>query len=200
MANIIDARGLKCPEPAIRTGRALKEYDEITVIVDDKTAITNISRGVKKRGYEVNVKEEGKDFYLDIKKGENALEKNLQPENDFDFTCENGEIVVFFASDKIGSGDDELGGILTRSIIYSFTEVEPKPTTMIFMNNGVKLAIENSEVLDDLIKLNKMGVDILVCGTCLDYFGLKDKLAIGEISNAYTISETLLEAGKVVKF
>jgi selenium metabolism protein YedF len=108
--------------------------------------------------------------------------------------------VVLFASDSIGRGDDELGGILARAILYSFTEVEPKPHTIIFMNSGVKLVVEGSEVLEDLDKLAQAGVQVMACGTCLDFFGLKEKIKVGEISNAYTIAEALLEAGKVVRF
>lgn len=195
MSEIIDARGLICPEPAIKTGRALKDFDEITVIVDDKTAIQNISRGVKKRGYDVVIEEKGMDYYLYIKK--EGIEKR-KVEN-VESIFKTGDLVVLFASDKIGRGNDELGGILTRSLIYSFMEVEPKPQFMIFMNSGVNLVVEGSEVLDDLKKLVEQGVQILACGTCLDFLGLKEKIVIGEISNAYTIAETLFEAGKVIR-
>ena len=109
-------------------------------------------------------------------------------------------MVAFFPADTIGRGDDQLGRILMKSIIYSFTEVEPKPETIIFMNSGVKLTVEGSEVIEDLVKLRDHGVNLLVCGTCLDYYDLKDRLAIGEVSNAYTISEALLGAGNVVRF
>ncbi|UCF08640.1 MAG: sulfurtransferase-like selenium metabolism protein YedF [Thermoplasmata archaeon] len=196
MPETIDARGLKCPEPAIRTGRALKDHDSITVIVDDEDAVKNISRGVEKRGYEVRVERREKDIYLHIDKQEGASGMN----EEFPIYCGPKDTVVLFASDTIGRGDDELGGVLTKSILYSFTEVEPKPHTMIFMNSGVKLVVEGSDVLEDIGKLAQGGVQILACGTCLDFFDLKDKIKVGEISNAYTISETLLEAGKVVRF
>jgi selenium metabolism protein YedF len=195
MTETIDARGLKCPEPAIRTGRALKDNDGITVIVDDETAVQNISRGVIKRGYEVNIERKEGDIYLHINKGE----KSNADEGEFPIYCVPEETVVLFASDRIGRGDDELGGILAKSILYAMTEVEPKPQTLIFMNSGVKLVVEGSDVLEDLDKLTQAGVQVMACGTCLDFFGLKDKIKVGEISNAYTIAETLLEAGKVVR-
>lgn len=196
MTEELDLRGLKCPEPAIRTGKALRDAHELTVIVDDETAPQNISRGVKNRGYNIEIKRKGKDYYLHITKGE----ENREGEVELNLSGTAGPIVVFFPADTIGRGDDELGRILMRSIIYSFTEVEPKPETIIFMNSGVKLAVEGSEVLEDLEKLRNSGVDLLVCGTCLDYYDLKDQLAIGEVSNAYTISEALLGAGNVVRF
>ena len=200
MVKELDLRGLKCPEPAIQTGKALRDNDELIVIVDDETAPQNISRGVKARGYELEVTQDGKEYRLHIKKGPGTEEGPVE----FDMSCAvgppAGPTVVFMAADTIGRGNDELGGILSKSIIYSMLEVEPKPDAIIFMNSGVKLAVEGSKALDDLQALNDQGVDILVCGTCLDYYKLKDKLAVGEISNAYTISETLLGAGKVVRF
>lgn len=197
MSKIVDARGLNCPEPAIRTGEALKKHEEITVIVDDESSVPNISKSVKKRGFEVVVEKKGKDFYLEIKKGgAEIIEKKeaLIP------SPSKGDIVALFSSDKVGHGNDELGEILTRAFIYSLIEVEPKPNTIIFMNSGVNLVIEGSVVLDDLKALEDAGVKILACGTCLGFFGLKDRVVIGEISNAYTLSETMMRASKVLKF
>jgi selenium metabolism protein YedF len=196
ISEIIDARGLKCPEPAIRTGKALKEHDSITVIVDDETAVQNISRGVMKRGYDVQMERKGGDIHLHIKKGEGTAEEG----GEFPIYCGPESSVILFASDRIGRGDDELGSVLAKSILYALTEVDPKPHTIIFMNSGVKLVVEGSEVLDDMEKLTDAGVQVMACGTCLDFFGLKDKIKVGEISNAYTISETLLEAAKVIRF
>ena len=196
MTEELDLRGLKCPEPAIRTGKALRDANELTVIVDDETAPQNISRGVKNRGYNIEIEKRGKDYYLHIKKGVGIKEGG----GEFDLSSVVGPVVAFFPADTIGRGDDQLGRILMKSIIYSITEVEPKPETIIFMNSGVKLTVEGSEVIEDLVKLRDHGVNLLVCGTCLDYYDLKDRLAIGEVSNAYTISEALPGAGNVVRF
>jgi selenium metabolism protein YedF len=103
------------------------------------------------------------------------------------------------SSDTVGQGSDELGGILMRAFMHTFMEVEPRPDTIIFMNNGVRLTVSGSPVLEDLQALAHEGVEILVCGTCLNYFEITDDVAVGEISNAYTIAETLLQAGKVVR-
>ena len=196
MPFIVDARGLECPEPAMRTGKALRDNEEGTVIVDDETAVKNISTGVTKRGHTVEVEQKGKDFYLHIKRmnAEPVSGKELPP------YCTPGETVVFFASDTICRGNDEFGGILANSLIYSFLEVEPKPDTIIFMKSGVKLVIEGSKAQDDVKKLADRGVQVFACGRCLDFFGLKEKLAVGTVSNAYTIAETLPGAGKVVRF
>lgn len=98
----------------------------------------------------------------------------------------------------MGRGDDDLGTILIRAFLRTLNEVEPLPATMIFINAGVKLTVDGSAVLEDLQALERRRVNILACGTCLGHFELKEKAAIGEISNMYTIVETLLGAGKVV--
>lgn len=196
MTETIDARGLECPEPAIQTGKALRDHDTIIVIVDNPASVQNIQGAVMKRGFAVEVEQEGDDFHLHIVRKEGATTDGL--EDDL-ARLSSGETVVFLPADTIGRGNDELGSILIKGIIYSLTQVEPKPDTLILMNSGVKLAVEDSDLLEDLHSLTASGMRVLVCGTCLDYFGLKEKLATGEVSNAYTIMETLLEAEKVIR-
>jgi selenium metabolism protein YedF len=109
-----------------------------------------------------------------------------------------GPLVVFISADRMGRGPEELGGILIRAFLHTLNEVAPLPDTLVFINSGVKLVTEGSPVLEDLQTLSEQGVDILACGTCLNYFKLSDKVAIGTISNMYDIAEALLGAGKVV--
>ena len=97
----------------------------------------------------------------------------------------------------MGRGEPELGQILVRGFFHTLGEIEPLPGTIIFFNSGVKLVAEGSPVLEDLAAMHDQGVEILACGTCLDYFGLKDRIAVGEVSNMYTIAETMLGAGRV---
>jgi len=110
-----------------------------------------------------------------------------------------GPTVVVFPSDRMGTGDDALGDILVRAFLHTLGEISPRPDAMIFFNGGVKLATDGSEVIEDLRALEKAGARILVCGTCLDFFGLKDKLRAGMISNMYDIAETMLSAGRIVR-
>jgi len=196
MSHIVDARGLACPQPVILTGKALKEVDAVTVIVDDETPMQNVSRMATQKGFNVQVEEKGGDFYLHIQKGDAELEEEETHEVS---PASSGDIVLVIASDKVGQGSDELGEILMRAFMHTFIEVEPLPQTMIFLNSGVKLVIEDSLVLEDLQTLAEENIQILVCGTCLDYFKLKDKVAVGEVSNAYTIAEAILRAGKIVR-
>jgi len=98
----------------------------------------------------------------------------------------------------MGKGDDELGSVLMRSHLHALSEVTPRPDTLIFFNTGVTLATEGSPVLDELKVLVERGAQILLCGTCLGHFDLKGKVAVGEISNMYAITETMMRAGRVV--
>ena len=101
-------------------------------------------------------------------------------------------------SETMGRGDEELGGILIRGFFHTLGEVEPLPDIIIFINGGVKLVVEGSRVLEDIQALCEQGVEILACGTCLGHYDLKERVAVGEVSNMYTIAETMLGAGKVV--
>jgi selenium metabolism protein YedF len=99
----------------------------------------------------------------------------------------------------MGKGDDELGNILIRGFLHTLSEISPRPDVLIFFNAGVKLTTVGSDVLEDLQALEGEGIKILVCGTCLDFFGIKDKLQAGIISNMYDIAEAMLSAGRVVR-
>jgi selenium metabolism protein YedF len=202
MSKVLDARGWACPKPVLETKKLLQSEDVITVIVDNRAARENVSRLASKSGCKVRVEEKDDGTYLHIEKGAGASPQEAvakEPEPESYISCESGKLVLFIASDIVGRGSDELGVILMRALMPTFLEVEPKPEAIVLMNNGVKLAVSDSPVLEDLQALADKGVEILICGTCLKYFELTDKAAVGQISNAYTIAETLLQAGKVVR-
>lgn len=195
MANVVDARGLACPQPVIRTRDALRESDAVTTIVDSETAQQNVTRMAEKAGYVVQTDTRDGGIYLSIRKeGAAPQEAPVPPAA----APAGGPLVLLVAGEFLGRGDDELGLVLIRSFMHTLGEVEPLPQTIIFINSGVKLAVEDSPVLDDLRGLCERGVTLLACGTCLNFFGLKEKLAVGEVSNMYAIAEALLGAGKVV--
>ena len=193
MTKIIDARGLACPQPVVLTKRALGEAKTITTIVDNAVAMKNVSRMAEKSGYAAKTERRADGFYVHLTKGE------AQPTVVGHAEPATGPLVLAITSDQMGSGPEELGGILARAFFHTLGEVEPLPDTIIFYNSGAKLAAEGSPVLDDLVALEAQGVQILVCGTCLGYFELKDKLGVGEVSNMYTIAETMLGAGNFVR-
>jgi selenium metabolism protein YedF len=197
MDKILDARGWACPKPVIETRKALQSVKSLTVIVDNKAARENVSRLAVKLGLQSQIEEKNDGTYVHIEQGTTQAIQETIKEDEFE-SCEKGNIVLVITSDTVGRGSDELGGILMRAIMHTLLEVKPQPNTIVFMNNGVKLAVTDSPVVEDLKELVDSGVEILVCGTCLNYFGLTDSMAVGEISNAYTIAETMLRAGKVV--
>ena len=196
MSRLIDCRGLACPQPVIQTKKAMSESEQITTIVDHDAAVTNVSRMAGKEGFAVDVEEKEDGIYLHLTR----IGTEPQSETPSYAPAEGsaGPLVVLIPSDGMGRGDEELGSILIRSFLHTLNEVEPLPDTIIFLNAGVKLAVEGSLALEDLQALEGKGVEILACGTCLGHFDLKDRISVGQVSNMYSIAETLLAAGRVV--
>jgi selenium metabolism protein YedF len=192
MAEIIDARGLSCPQPVILTKKALARHSEVVVIVDDNTALENIKKLAASQGSTVEEKQEGSDIRIRISRGDGCVLGVSE-------ALVSGPSVVVVSSNTMGSGDDVLGAVLMKSFLHTLTEAEVKPDVMIFFNAGVKLAAQGSDVLDDLKLLSDAGVRILSCGTCLNFFELKDRLAVGEVTNMYDIAGTMLGAGRLVR-
>lgn len=191
----IDARGLACPGPVIRTKEVMEKFPEeiVVTLVDNQAAKENISRLAKKFGYLVTVTETDSDFQV-------TMEKDITSCSlDADESMNSAETVYFIASDRLGEGGDALGEVLMKSFFYALAQTKPYPQAIVLMNGGVRLSSEGSEVLEHIQLLEQAGVEILSCGTCLDYFGLKEKLQVGSISNMYTILETLNGAGKVIR-
>jgi selenium metabolism protein YedF len=178
------------------TRSALQEGDAVTTIVDNETAQHNVTRMAEKAGCTVQAEERDDGIYLYITRVETPQEQAAsQPTSALD----GGPLVLVIPSEFMGRGEHpELGQILVRGFFHTLGEVQPLPDTIIFFNSGVKLVVEGSPVLEDLQNLCGQDVEILVCGTCLGYYELKEKIAVGEVSNMYTIAETMLRAGKVV--
>jgi selenium metabolism protein YedF len=194
MSKIVDCRGLSCPQPVIETKQALENVGRVTIIVDNTTARDNVARFAKNQGGNVAINEKKDGIYITIEKTRGSEQRKKASATK---TASAGPVVVVIPSDQMGRGQEELGHILIRAFLHTLTEVD-RPDTIIFFNTGVKLTVKNSEVLEDLHTLEQKGVRILVCGTCLDYFGLKDKIGAGRISNMYTIAETMLAANRLV--
>ncbi len=190
---LIDCKGLACPKPVILTKKELEAMTEgeLEVIVDNIAAKENVSRFAKSQGCDYQVTEKEGLFYITIKKsGEQSCEvMNLNDKS----------LIIMITSDKFGSGDDKLGTALMKSYLYALTENSIKPEKMFFINSGVKLACEETEVLESLITLKSSGVEIFSCGTCLDFYGLKEKLLIGDVTNMYSIVESTNSAANTIK-
>jgi selenium metabolism protein YedF len=201
MKQLVDARGLACPEPVVRAGKAMAVADEVTTIVDDKAAVENITRLARSKGFSIEVTDRTDGTYLVLRR-EGAVAEPIT-EADAVACCSvgssSGQTVVFVPSDCLGRGSVELGERLIAAFFHTLLEVSPKPQAIVFMNSGVKLTVEGSRALEDLRALKEQGIDILSCGACLGYFELMDKLAVGRVSNMYDIAELLLKAKKIVE-
>lgn len=193
----VDARGLDCPKPVIQTKKAIEELQEghVTTIVDNTIAIENVTKFAKSMNLKYDVREVDGFFYIDIFKDEmiSASEAVPQPKHKM------GEQVIFVASERFGEGNDQLGEVLMKGFFYTLTETEPYPKAILFANGGIKMTIETSPVLEHLRTLEMLGVQILSCGTCLDYYKAKEQLAVGGVTNMYTIVEQLYSAKNVIR-
>ena len=187
---IIDARGLACPQPVVLTKKALEKAGRVTVIVDNETATQNVSRLAKSLGCQISVEQ---------KDGETILHLSGKAIRDSQISEQAGKkTVLLIGASTLARGDEELGTILMRSFMHTLGETEDPPQAIIFMNSGVKLVAEGSEVLDDLRDLERQGIEILACGTCLGYYKLKEAIQVGHISNMYDITSALLDADRVI--
>ena len=194
--SVIDCRGLACPQPVITTKQALDQIQEgqLIVIVDNTVSCNNVERFVRSQGCTVDIKEEGQDFYLHIQKAKSSRTLELSQEEK-----KVQKVVVYINSHLMGVGEEALGAILMRSFLKTLLDMEIKPSRLILINSGVRLATESSEVLETLGKLSEKGIEILSCGTCLDFYGLKEKLKVGRVSNMYDIAQSLMEADRLVR-
>lgn len=196
MKREIDARGQVCPKPVIMTKKALEEVNEgiVSCIVDNEVAKENVSKLAKSLNLEYKVnKTNAGDFHIHITKGD-SLEEEAE-------TCipnMHKDMAIVFGSDKMGKGADDLGRTLMNGFVYTLTESAPFPSVLIFLNSGVKLTTEGSKVVEDLKKLEDTGVEILSCGTCLDYYEITSKLQVGSVSNMYTILEKMKNATNTI--
>ncbi len=200
--NVIDARGQLCPKPLILTKNALNDTsieETFVVLIDNETAKENIQRFLKdnKMKFQSTKTEDG--FKITVNKTGKPIESDPQE------YCtvpvkeeENRKHVICIKNDKMGFGPDELGSILIKGFINTIKEIKPLPEKIIFYNTGVNLTVKDSQVINSLKELEEMGMTILVCGTCADYFNIKKKVAVGTISNMYDITESLTKASKVI--
>jgi selenium metabolism protein YedF len=174
----------------------MQQTDQVVTLVDSETSMTNVSRMASKAGWEVNVVPHGDEYRIELARGQDVPQ--TEPLTVGKAEVVSGPLILVVSSDIMGRGDAELGNILVRAFFHTLGEVEPLPQTIIFFNAGVKLACQGSPVLDDLRALENSGIEMLVCGTCLGYFELKEELGVGQVSNMYDIAEAMLRGGKVV--
>lgn len=192
MEKLLDYTGLQCPMPVINTKKYFDSIQEgeATVIVDNEIAKNNVSKFAESSSYLYEVREINALYYIKIKK---SLQKEEFTENKVK------QFVILVSSNTFGTGDDKLGTALMKSYLFALSESTSLPTDILFMNAGVKLTVEGSECLECLTNIKEKGVYIGSCGTCLDFYGLKEKLAVGEITNMYSIVEKMNGAANTIK-
>ena len=196
MSPIIDARGKACPTPVIMAKKAISAGESsFTVLVDNTTAVENLKRLAANQGFDAAATEaEGVFSVAFTRTGCAACEEAVNSP----LPAPGGDWAVFVGRDIIGDGDRELGTNLMRMFFYTLSQGEDKPGAVLFMNAGVKLPTLDEQVVEHLKALSAVGVEILVCGTCLNFYGLTDRLRVGTVSNMYDIVTRMQKAGKVV--
>lgn len=194
----IDARGLYCPAPVLQTKAALQEgnIQRVRVVVDNVASQQNVQRFLESQGFKTALEQRGADYLIigmcDAPPAERPKASREKEESD------EKKIMVMCATDRMGFGDDELGLKLMVSYLRTLKELGNELWRLVFVNNGVKLTIEGSEVLEDLKSYEKDGLKILVCGTCLTHFNLLEKKQVGETTNMLDIVTAMQLADKVI--
>jgi len=177
----VDVRGSLCPKPVIETKNAV-----ITTIVDNEVSRDNVEKFGKSRGYGVAIRQDGKDFYLTMTPNANPVtEASCEPMN-------YGNRVILMTKDYLGEGSEELGRNLMKTFWVCMVEADVKPSKIYFINSSVKMVTKDSVHLENIKKLADLGVEIAACGICLDYFGVKEELGVGSITNMYAITDSIL--------
>lgn len=199
---IVNAVGEQCPIPVVKANRALGEMKDTGVLevhVDNEVAVQNVMRLALGKGLAAkSEKRDDKLFVITLDVAALPETKAAEPE----ISCVpdiRGNTVVAIGSAAMGHGDDELGKTLMKGFIYALSQLDELPGTIVFYNGGASIPVEGSVSVEDLKSMEAQGVEIMTCGTCLNFYGLTDKLAVGEIANMYTIVEKLSGAAKVIK-
>lgn len=201
---IIDVMGKPCPIPVIEAKKALakQDADGVLVRVDNIVAVQNLEKMAKGYGYGFSYVENAKDSYeASISRdGKTAPVLNNAGSGAGAVKCgpPSGKWVVVISRNTMGEGAEELGKILIKGFIYSLTELAVPPEYVIFLNSGAHLTSEGANTIEDLKKLEEKGIGIFTCGTCANYYGLQDKLAVGAITDMYGITEKMASASNVI--
>ena len=197
MEKKLDCKGMACPLPVVTTKKAMEELTEdgiVEVIVDNETAVQNLLKLAAKSNFAA----------ASEKKSDEEFVVRIEVKTGCGDVCEQGEkkegpTTVVISSSTMGSGDDELGKNLMKAYIFALTNVAPTPDNIIFYNGGAHLTVEGSASLEDLKNLEKAGVNIMTCGTCLNFYGITEKLQVGQVSNMYDIAQTMADSDLVIR-
>lgn len=202
---VVDTRGLTCPAPLIMTRKGLTEAapdETVQVIIDNKTSLSNVKRYLTDNKLTFTVKEDGNIAMVTVSRG-----KTVEMSNDETEYCTSAaaassvkrNTVIAITSERMGSGDDELGARLMTSFFRTIVLLEPAPAAVVFYNAGVKLAMEDSPVHEHIRELIEKGTGIYLCSTCINHFGIKERLPVGSFSDMYQILNILKDADQIIR-
>lgn len=207
MEKTVDARGMACPLPVVNAKNAAEEMhagDILTVLVDNEIAVQNLQKFANHKGYHVTGERLAENEFavkMQIISGE--MQPVQEAEETVEISCtpdtKKKGMVVVLSANVMGTGEEKLGKALMKAFVFALTRQDVLPETILCYNTGAYLTCEGADTLEDLKSLEAEGVNIMTCGTCLDFYGIKEKLAVGSVTNMYEIVETMENAGKLIR-
>ena len=190
----------KCPYPVVETRKQILAHpgQVLEVLVGDQAGRDNVSRLAGKMGYQAGAEEAGSGFRLTLTPDRQQDSGTAEQPRSTAAAPATGKTVIYCGSDRMGDGDDGFGRVLMRNFITTLLEMDPLPDMVLFVNSGINLTTEGSDVLEALAKLDEQGVDLATCGLCLEFYQKKEQLKVGRVTNMYEMVEVQCQAGRVV--
>ena len=202
MEKIIDCKGMACPLPVVNAKKASEEMgagDQLTVLVDNEIAVQNLTRFAEHKGFTVSAEKKGEKEYAVVMGISGAVAEEAKEDVACVMDVRRKGMLVVLSANVMGTGDPKLGTALMKAFVFALTKQDQLPDTVLCYNTGAYLTCEGADTLEDLKLLESEGVTILTCGTCLDFYGLKEKLAVGGVTNMYDIVERMEHAAQIIK-
>lgn len=202
MEKIIDCKGMACPLPVVnakKAAEAMNRGDVLTVLVDNEIAVQNLTRFAEHKGFGVSADKRGEKEYAVIMSISGETVESRDEEVACVMDSRRKGMLVVLSGNVMGTGDAKLGTSLMKAFVFALTKQDQLPDTILCYNSGAYLTCEGADTLEDLKLLESEGVTILTCGTCLDFYGLKEKLAVGGVTNMYDIVERMESAAQIIK-
>ena len=202
MEKIIDCKGMACPLPVVNAKKAAEAMglgDVLTVLVDNEIAVQNLSRFAEHKGFGVSAQKKGEKEYAVIMSISGEVVESKEEEVACVMDSRRKGMLVVLSGNVMGTGDAKLGTSLMKAFVFALTKQDQLPDTILCYNTGAYLTCEGADTMEDLKLLESEGVTILTCGTCLDFYGLKEKLAVGGVTNMYDIVERMENAAQIIK-
>ena len=202
MEKIIDCKGMACPLPVVNAKKAAEQLytgDVLTVLVDNEIAVQNLTRFAEHKGFAVSAEKKAEKEYAVIMTVSGANAEETKEEIACVLDSRRKGMLVVLSGNVMGTGDPKLGTSLMKAFVFALTKQDQLPDTILCYNTGAYLTCEGADTLEDLKLLESEGVTVLTCGTCLDFYGLKEKLAVGGVTNMYDIVERMEHAAQIIK-